>query len=265
MSLSLRDIPGLEELLEADREFETATREDVWIGMTRIIAGHRVRVMTVQDYTALLQFESPLLNRRLPTPAELAFFLWALSPEIELWHDGKGWRGWPCLGWVEKLQAKRHGRKARGSWQLEELERAEAAWHAKAAMAKIPFELPDNAPFTIAVREAFAYIDEMFMDQPVSLKKGGRDTGLCYLTSWFDMIQSEYSLPSKEVWNMRLPVLFARIKAIQRRHNPKLPEFSVDRDRIMQNIMQGLRQKLYTIDDLRAGRVDLVANVLRQN
>lgn len=262
MSIALKDIAGLAELLESTREVETATREDAWLGITHLIGGQRVRVMTIQDYTALLQFESPLLNRRLPTPNELSFFLWVLSPEIEKWHDRHGWRSWGCLKWIEQRQSRQHGRRVREALRLEELEKQEAAWHAKAS---VPFTLGDELPFTIAVKDAFKYIDEMFMDRPAGLKKDGPKSGLCYLTSWFDMLQSEYHLPTKEIWKMKLPVLFARIKAIQNRYNKGVPEFSVDRDKIFQNIMQGLRLQLYTEEDLRAGRVDLQKNCLRNN
>lgn len=262
MSLALHEIPGLAELLESTREVETATREDAWLGITHVIAGQRIRVMTVQDYTALLQFESPLLNRALPTPSELSFFLWVLSPEIERWHNRKGWRSVPGLKSFEQWQSRQHGRKVRRNLKLEALEQSEADWHEK---SKLPFTLPDDAPFTVAVNDAFKYIDELFLDRPPSLKRDGTKAGLCYLTSWFDMLQSEYNLPTAEIWQMKLPVLFARLKAIQMRYNKNVPDFNVDRDKIMQNLMQGLRMKLYTEDDLKSGRVDLVKNQLRNN
>lgn len=267
MSIALRDIPGLAELLSRSHEVETATREDAWIGSTAVIAGCRVRVMTVRDYTALLQFESPLLNRALPTPGELAFFLWVLSPEVEQWHDaiedGRGWRRFGFLKSLQQWQSRRHGKKVRRVLRLEEIERAEKEWHNKAKT--IPFTLPDDAPFTIAVKEAFEYVDAVFRDKPAGLRKDGTNSGLCYLTSWFDMMQSEYHLPTQEVWKMRLPILFARIKAIALRHNQKIPEFNPERDRILQNIAAGLQQKIYTEDDLRAGRVDLENNRLKLN
>lgn len=255
MSISLREIKGLAELLERARETQTATREDAWIGLTQIIAGQRVRVMTVQDYTALLQFESPLLHRKLPTPNELSFFLWALSPEIQAWHERRGWRGWRCLKKLEQWQSHRHGKNVRRTLQLPELEESEAAWHAKAK--GVTYELPDSAPFTIAVKQVFAYMDEIFAERPAALKKGGAPSGLCYLTSWFDLMQSEYHLPTQEIWEMKMPVLFARIKAIQMRHNGKVPDFSADRDRILQKIMLGLNRKDFTEEDLKSGLVDL--------
>lgn len=263
MSIALKEIAGLTELLQSTREVETATREDAWLGITHVIAGQRIRVMTIQDYTALLQFESPLLNRRLPTPSELSFFLWVLSPEIEKWHEGRGWRSSAFLKWIEQRKSRQHGQRVREALQLADLEKQEAAWHAKAP--GIPFTLEDDLPFTIAVKDAFKYIDQMFMDRPAALKKEGAKSGLCYLTSWFDMLQSEYHLPTKEIWRMKLPVLFARIKAIQNRYSKGVPDFNVDRDKVLQNIMQGLRMKLYTEEDLRSGRVDLVKNCLRNN
>jgi len=262
LSIALRDIAGLTELLEQTREVETETREDAWLGITRVIAGQRVRVMTVQDYTALLQFSSPLLNRRLPSPEQFSFFLWVLSPEIQRWNEKQGWRKWRALSWIEKWQAKRHGQKVRRALKLDELEAQEAQWRAK---SKLTFALPDDAPFTLAIKEAFKYVDELFLDRPPGLKKETGKSGLCYLTSWVDMLQSEYHLPTAEIWEMNIPVLFARLKAIQMRHNAKVPDFNVDRDKILQNIMLGLKRKLYTEEDLKSGRVDLVANRLRNN
>jgi len=260
--LALRDIPGLSELLEQGREVETETREDAWLGITRVIAGKRVRVMTVQDYTALLQFASPLLQRRLPTPDELAFFLWVLSPEIELWNEQRGWRKWGCFARLERWQSRRHGRAVRSVLQLKELEEQEAQWRSK---SKLPFTLPDEAPFTIAVNQAFKYVNELFLDRPPGLKKEHGRSGLCYLTSWFDILQSEYHMPEEAIWRMKIPVLFARLKAIQARHNAKVPDFHADCDKILQRLMQGLREAKYTEDDLRAGRVDLVNDRLRDN
>lgn len=260
--ITLREIKGLAELLESTREIETATREEAWIGITRQIAGCSVRVMTLRDYTALLQFNSPLVGRALPNPAQLSFFLWVLSPEIEAWHERKGWRGLRLCAPIEQWQSRRHGARVRRALQLPEMENQEAAWHTK---SKLPFTMPDDSPFTVAVKSAFAYMDEVFQDKPAGLKKETGRSGLCYLTSWFDMMQSEYHLPTEEIWQMRIPVLFARLKAIQMRQNRKTPEFNVDRDKIFQNIIQGLRTKKFTEEDLREGRVDLINTCLRNN
>lgn len=260
-SFALSEIPGLSDLLERSKEIVTATREDAWLGSTRVIAGKRVRPMSVDDFTILLQFESPLLTRQVPTPDELSFFLWVLSPEIERWHDRKGWRK-PWLGRFERLESYLHSRHVRRTLKLGELERMEDEWLRK---HKVPFTLPEDCSFSIAIKQAFEYVDDMFLDKPPSLESKGVESGLCYLTSWFDWMQSEYHMPTKEVWKMTLPVLFARLKAIQKRHRAKVPEFNTDRDKILQNIMAGLRQGFYTVADLRAGRVDLENNKLRQN
>ena len=261
--ITLREIAGLADILESAQEIETATREDAWLGITQVIGGARLRIMTVRDYTALLQFQNPLLSRTLPAPAELSFFLWVLSPEMEHWYEPQGWRKLPFMGRVQQWQSRRHGRRVREALQLASLERSETDWHAKAPA--VPFVAPDDHPFTLATRAAFKYVDALFLDRPASLKRDTGKSGLCYLTSWFDLLQSEYHLPTEEIWRMKIPVLFSRIKAIQMRRNRNLPEFNVDRDKIMQNIMQGLRLKKYTEDDLRAGRVDLQTNKLRNN
>ena len=262
-SLSLREIPGLADLLEHTREVETASREEAWIGVSHRVAGFTLRVMTVEDYTILLQFENPLLNRKMPSIEQLAFFLWVLSPEMALWSERSGWRRWLGFRWVEKWQSHRHGKKVRTRLHIAQLEKDSAEWSDKAK--NVPFEITDNAPFAQAIKDALQYVDDMFMDRPAALKSDGPKSGLCYLTSWFDMLQSEYHMPTEEVWKMRLPVLFARIKAIQRRYNKNLPDGNNDRDRILQNIMTGLRENRYTLEDLKSGRVDLLKNCLLNN
>ena len=159
MSLPLNQIPGLSELLAESHEIETATREEAWIGLTRRIAGQPVRIMTVRDYTALLQFENPMIHRALPTPAQFAFFLWVISPEMDRWQNGVGWRGWNCSQWMQEWQSKRHAQRVRRALQLETLEDQESEWRIK---SKLPFTVPDDAHFAVGVKEGFAYVDEMF-------------------------------------------------------------------------------------------------------
>ncbi len=262
MSIAFNEIKGLAELLSRSKEVEVATREDAWLATTHVIAGQRIRTMTVDDFTILLQFKNPLIARQLPSPDALSFFLWVLSPEIERWHERKGWRRLPFTRYIERFQSYRHGRRVAKALKIRELQALEEKWFEKCPDK--PFVLPEGCLFEKAIKDAFEYIDRVFLDKPASLKNG-TESGLCYLTSWFDSMQSEYHLPTKEVWKMAMPVLFARLKAIQKRHNQKIPEFNEDRDKIFQNIMRGLNTKLYTEDDLREGRVDLENNRLKNN
>ena len=263
-SFSLNEIPGLIELLERSKEIEVATREDAWLATTRSVAGQRIRTMTVRDFTILLQFRNPLIARQIPTPDEFGFFLWTLSTEIEKWHGGGSWRRWPLIRNLERMQCYFHGRKVADAIELKQLESLEWEW--MKSNPDNPFTIPDESAYGVALKQAFAYIDDMFLDKPASLQRSGTQSGMCYLTSWFDAMQSEYHLPTSEIWKMEIPVLFARMKAIQKRHSKNaVPEFNEHRDRIFQNIMRGLNSKLYTADDLMAGRVDLEKNCLRNN
>ena len=255
MSIALSEIKGLSEILAQAKRTETVNREDAWLASTYVVAGQRVRTMTVSDFTALLQFNSPLLSRRLPSPTELVFFLWIMSADNLKLRESK-FPAWYC-----QWRAKRFSRRLTQRLEIESVERAQS----KAELTEDGYTLPEDSPLAKAIADAFKYIDILFMDKPAGLSKNGLDSGLCYLTAWFDAMQSEYHLPTKEVWAMPLPVLFARLKAIQHRVSNAVPAFNEERDKVMQRITSGLNSKLYTEDDLRVGRVDLINNRLRAN
>lgn len=255
MSLAFSEIKGLPELLTRAKQAETVNREDAWLASTYVVAGQRIRTMTVDDFVALLQFQSPLLSRRLPNPDELIFFLWILSPENLRFRDSR-WLA-PFAAW----RARRFSKHLAAILDLKAVDRCQR----EAAVKGERYELPEDSPLAKAIEGAFKYVDLVFMDRPPGLKQNGLDAGLCYLTSWFDAMQSEYPLPTAEVWKMALPVLFARLKAIQFRKIERLPQFNANRDKIMADIAHGLNSKLYTEDDLKEGRVDLETNRLKLN
>lgn len=255
MSLAFSEIRGLAEILAQAKQSETVNREDAWLASTYVVAGQRVRTMTIDDFTALLQFQSPLIARKLPNPDELIFFLWIMSP-LNLKYRESRWLA-PFAGW----RAKRFSNQVARTLQLDLVYRRKQAVEARGET----YTLPEGSKLAKAISEAFKYVDLVFMDRPPGLKRNGVDAGLCYLTSWFDAMQSEYHLPTAEVWKMPLPVLFARLKAIQFRSERNVPTFNVERDKIMQAIMAGLNAKLYTEDDLKEGRVDLQNNRLKLN
>lgn len=257
MSIAFCEIKGVQELLDRARHSETVNREDAWLGSTYIVAGQRIRTMTVDDFTALLQFRSPLLSRRLPNPDELIFFLWILTPENLRFRQSR-WLA-PFAGW----RARRFSKYLARTLDLKAVDRCQREADVKGER----YVLPENAPLAIAIAEAFKYVDLLFMDKPPGLKQNGTDSGLCYLTSWFCCLQREFHLPTKEIEQMPLPVLFARLKEVQMANSKKtnVPGFNPEQDRIMARIVDGLRAKRYTADDLRKGLVDLETCQKRMN
>jgi hypothetical protein len=99
----------------------------------------------------------------------------------------------------------------------------------------------------------------MFLDSPPSVANGS-ESCLSYLTGWFDSLQSEYRFTKDEVWTTGLPELFQRLNAIRQRRNPGVPAFNRKTDSVKAFVIRGLRNKEFTLDDLKAGKVVIPAN-----
>lgn len=243
-SVYLNRIPGYAQAIQNARAGEFRQREDSWLGLTTRLAGMAVRVMTVRDYVALLRLQSPFVLRSEPTFEDLGTLLWVLSPEIDRWHNHAGWRKPGLVGcrWnlfsIEHWQVRLAAKRLRRRLKVRQLENAARAWN-KANPGKV-YDMPDDCPLALAFKAAFEYMDNIFLDRPAALAKEGTGSGLLYLTSWFDAIQSEYHKPDEDVWQMKLPVLFNRLKAIGNRLNPREPEFNARQDAIRRQLQQAI-------------------------
>lgn len=182
--------------------------------------------MTVRDYVLLDRIGSPFVSRIEPTLADLAIFLWVLSPRFYF-----------PFGIFRSLAAFLHGRKVRKAYGK---------------------DIPSTSEAIVIA--AFDYVRTMFYDAPPAMS-GGRESCISYLTGWFDAIQSEYYFTSDEVWNMGLPELFQRLAAIRQRNNPSIPTFNKDTDAVLVFIIRGLRSKQFSMDDLANNRVKLPDNL----
>ena len=214
--LRLDQIPGLDEILVEAKQEQFKTREDGWLELTHDVLGFRIRTMTVRDYVLLERCKSPFLYRQEPKISELALFLWILS---EAFQPGKS----------QRIRAFIHGQKVRRAFGR---------------------DIPKSSE--TAVVECFKYIDKMFFDSPASVGNGG-ESCLSYLTGWFDLLQSEYHCGEEEIWNMGLPKLFQRLKAISHRNNPHQPNFNRKTDGLKKMILDGLRDGRFTMQGLRDG------------
>jgi hypothetical protein len=258
MAFYLNGIPGYREALTRARNGEFKTREDNWLALPQMIAGAKVRIMTVRDYVALLRLQSPFLVHTVPSFEELGTFLWLLSPQIERWHNHEGWRKPWLVGcrWnlfsIEHWQIRLAAKRLRRRLKMTKLEKTAKAWN-QANPGKT-YELPDDCPLATAIEETFAYVDKVFFDRPSTLAQAGNSSGLLYLTSWFDVIQSQYHLPDEAVWKMPLPVLFGRMKAIQQRLNPGEPDFNRRQDDLARQLQAAMQSGQYTEQDAKAGK-----------
>ena len=79
-------------------------------GIAHHAGGFPLRPMTKGDFLILVIHKSSFLWRAEPTLAELAFFLWILSPQCHAWQMESGWRkSW--IGWFQSLEASWYVRK----------------------------------------------------------------------------------------------------------------------------------------------------------
>lgn len=222
--LVLNRIPGYREALQKANAKTMRSRENAWKGVSHDIIGFKIKTLSVRDYVMLDHFGSPFLNRMAPEIGDISFTLWALSHRCEQWNNGIF-----LPNFVRTLEAWRYSRK-------------------------VVNRIKTTEDFTTAIKLIFQYIEEMFLDAPPSVKNG-RVSGLCYLTSWFDLIQSEHGLSESEIWLMPLPQLFQRIRAIHIRKGERLPAFNHAEDELKAWIQSGISSRKFTMEDLAEGRI----------
>lgn len=232
-SFSFSEIPGFARAIADARDRQTKLREDAWFRTKFDACGFTLRLMNLQEYAVLERTGCPFLRRLEPTSEELAQFLWFLSPEFESW----------CRGFrlylpdaLRRLAAYRHGRRVR-----------------------LAFCSDMPATSEAVVKRCFEYVELLFDDAPPIISKG-RESGLCYLAAWFDELASEHHLTDERIWQMPLPELFQRLKAIAGRKNPERPAFNRAVDEVRGRILRGLTRKEFTVEDLKEGRVKFDAD-----
>jgi hypothetical protein len=78
--LKWSDVPGLTEALKRENDIRDAS----FLDLNANLCGVEIRQMTPQDLLILDGIGNPLMAGGLPSPAELADFLWKLSPRFKL-------------------------------------------------------------------------------------------------------------------------------------------------------------------------------------
>lgn len=76
MQLKWSDIPGLREAVKRENDVRDAS----FLDLTTSICGIEIRQMTPRDLLILDGIGNPLVANALPSPVQLAEFLWLLSP-----------------------------------------------------------------------------------------------------------------------------------------------------------------------------------------
>lgn len=206
-------------LIKAARLQEARNRESAFKGTLFDICGLKVRQMTVRDFLILDVLHSPLItNQGTPSLSDLAQFLWIISPEIELWNNETGWR-FDWLPFVRRICAYRHGRRIR------KLNAYDA---------------------TVA---AYRYVSAMFQDAPAGSAQKG-ESYITFLAGWCDTLRSEYKCTEDEIFAMPLPKLFGYLRAMELRKNPEPRLVNRSAIEIRQQIVRGLNEGRFTIDDV---------------
>lgn len=77
MRISYNEVPGFQAAVKREND----VRDAAFLDLTANICGIEIRQMTARDLLILDGIDNPILSGGLPSPAQLAHFLWLLSPE----------------------------------------------------------------------------------------------------------------------------------------------------------------------------------------
>lgn len=194
------NVPGLADAVEHSR----LVREVAFLDVTETVSGFELLPMTVNHLTLLTVARSPLLGGGTPSPAQLAQFIWILSPTHTPIKGAAHQRFLRRCRVFVPVAAPVLFRKWRmKSWQKRNSDKL-----------KIAAKLID------ACR---AYVFESFQDRPPhSVKKHGSKPD-CYSDAcWFcASLGREYGWSEADVRAMPLKRVFQYVNEIKLYHDPK--------------------------------------------
>lgn len=101
MNVRWSDIPGYREAVKREGDI----REAAFLDLTTSICGVEIRQMTPRDLLILDGIGNSLVSNGLPTPEELADFLWKLSPKFKLNAPFRRWIFWESIRKLNYLHA----------------------------------------------------------------------------------------------------------------------------------------------------------------
>ena len=177
---------------------EKSLRDAAWLDLPARICGMEFRQMTVRHYLVLDGVDSPFVRGGIPTPEQLAQFLWIVSPSFTP-DEGEALRFTKEIG---------------------------------------------KLPFTQAVQESLAYVEQTFLDAPQGAKRDdGSPDYFSWLSSIVDALGSEYGWKPFEIMEMPLRQVFQLLRVIRRRHDPKAVLFNNLSDRAKLDWVQSMKKK----------------------
>jgi hypothetical protein len=219
VTVNLDSIPAVRAAKAERRERQASSRERAFLGRTHDVCGIKIRAMSVGDFAILAHIKNPLLQRANPNIIQLTMFLWVLSP-AHLWWRENVW----APGWMQAVHAWLYAKRCRGIDPEE------------------------------ALLKCVAFVDEMFSDR---LSTAGRteDASVSCEAAWCHAMRSAYgNCSEREVLRMPLPKLFQYLRAIRREKNPEAKDCNRLTDEVANVIMRDLKEKKYTLEELRDGK-----------
>lgn len=194
------EIPGLADAVAHER----LVRDAAFLPIRENIAGYEVLPMTVRHIAILSMANSPLLYGAIPSPAQLAQFLWAVSPQFSPDNVGAARRGFitRCREFTPATAPTFFFKLRKRSWEL-----------ANAKKLKRAAEIIDAC---------HKYVFEALQDKPPRARKVGVEPDYYSDACWFcATLAREFGWSEEAILNMPLKRVFQYINLIRRFHDPK--------------------------------------------
>lgn len=184
---------------------ERFVRDAAFLGVTENVAGYELRPMTLRDYLILQTAQNPLLHQALPSPTQLASFLWLLSADYD-----------PAATRRRRQFLRRCRAFCPPSVPLWPTKRASVRWYGQRCRAL--------ECFRATVAAAKEYVADTFQDRPAAKASPGF-TPSYYSDAiyWCALLGREYGYTLDAVLGMNLKVLFGFVAEITEHHKVKEP------------------------------------------
>lgn len=184
-------VPGLMEAVAR----EQINRDAAFLPINETICGFELLPMTLRHYVILLIARNPLLGDAVPSPVQLAQFLWILSPD---YSPKGGFRRWRILRRCRKLIPKGGKNSFKQFGRVAEV-----------------------------IEACRKYVDDTFSDTPSRKPSNGFKPSHCSDAATIcACFAREFGWKDEYTLSMPLKRIFQYLRDIQRHHDPKIPQFS---------------------------------------
>lgn len=183
-------------------ERETLVRDAGFLNLTESIGKFEVRQMTLRDYLVLKTMRSPLLFRAIPSPEQLAAFLWVLSPSYQPDAPRARYRFLRrCRAFVPKRPPLIRFPRLMARWEKD---------------CKIRLELTLKLSL-----EAINYVKETMMDKPAQAATMGFEAPYFSIAAPF--VSFMWRECGKDAMACSLKEIFQQLRESKQRNNSKEP------------------------------------------